>query len=301
MVQAIICGTGALPGLVAAELDDPFVCVLQGNMPYRLEPHMVFRIEHLGTLIETLRARKIAEVCFCGAVSRPDIDISEIDAATVPLVPALQRALKPGDDGALRAIISVFEEAGFQVRGAHEIAPALVLHPGCKTVVQPDGAVDGETALARDVLAEMARLDEGQSCVIRGTIILAQEDARGTDAMLADLSKPRRSEMPQADDPFSWVMDSIGDVLDDAADWLTGEAAEKARLKGAGGVLFKGPKPGQDRRADLPTIGPDTIKAVARAGLRGVVIAPGEVIVLHRHRVISMCDQAGLFLDARVI
>ena len=118
MAQAIICGRGELPGLVAAELVDPFVCALSGNLPDGLEPHTVFRVEHLGTVMETLGSRGISEVCFCGAVSRPEIDLAEIDTATMPLVPVLQRALQPGDDGALRAIIAAFESAGFSVWGA---------------------------------------------------------------------------------------------------------------------------------------------------------------------------------------
>lgn len=299
MTQAIICGTGELPALVAAELTDPFICVLTGNMPDQLDPDLVFRIEHLGTVIDTLKARSISEVCFCGAVSRPQIDIAEIDAATLPLVPHLQRALQPGDDGALRAIIHVFELAGLAIKGAHEIAPALLPPAGCVTQTQPGSGLDAETETARQVLKDMAALDEGQSCVIRGSDVLAREDTRGTDAMLADLAQPRRTPMPPADDPFSWVMDSVGEALDDAADWLSGEEAERARLKGAGGILFKGPKPGQDRRADLPTIGPDTVKGAARAGLRGIVLEADGVMVLHKTRVTALCDQAGLFLDIR--
>ncbi|MFY9210674.1 MAG: UDP-2,3-diacylglucosamine diphosphatase LpxI [Aestuariivita sp.] len=301
MAQALISGRGALPAAVAAEMEAPLVCTLMGNMPDGLEPEIIFRLEHLGSLIETLTSRGIREVCFCGAVSRPEIDIAQIDAATIPLVPVLQRAIQPGDDGALRAIIQVFEGAGFTVKGAHEIAPILLPPVGTQTQVLPDGAIDREMRLARQVLAEMAAIDEGQACVIRADAVLAREDARGTDAMLADLAKPRSALMPPADDPFSWVMDGVGEVLDEAADWLSGEAAEKARRKGAGGVLFKGPKPGQDRRADLPTIGPATIRGAARAGLRGLVLDAGGVMVLERAEVLRLCDQAGLFLTVREI
>ena len=117
--------------------------------------------------------------------------------------------------------------------------------------------------------------------------------------MLADLASPRAKPLPATQDPFNWIMDSVGEALDDTADWLTGDDGEKADLKGAGGVLFKGPKPGQDRRADLPTIGPETVLGAQNAGLRGIVLDAGGVIVLDRARVIEMCDQAGLFLTIR--
>ncbi|ETX16632.1 phosphatidate cytidylyltransferase [Roseivivax halodurans JCM 10272] len=66
-----------------------------------------------------------------------------------------------------------------------------------------------------------------------------------------------------------------------------------------GGVLYKAPKPDQDRRADLPTIGPETASGAIRAGLRGIVIEAGGVIVLDRAEVIRRLDQAGLWLWVR--
>jgi len=297
--QALIAGRGRLPAAVAAEMDRPLICSLRGNDPDGLEPEITFRLEHLGTLLQTLSARGVTEVCFCGAVRRPEVDLAAIDAATLPLVPILQRALQPGDDAALRAIIAVFEEAGLTVRAAHDIAPGLL--PPTETLSQApaDDAVRADIAAAREALAEMARIDEGQACVIRDGLVLAREDARGTDAMLTDLAAPGSRPMPPADDPFNWLMDSVGDVLDDAADWLSGEEAERARLKGARGLLYKAPKPGQDRRADLPTIGPGTVHGAARAGLRGIALEAGGVIVLERAEVIRLCDRAGLFLTVR--
>ena len=65
---------------------------------------------------------------------------------------------------------------------------------------------------------------------------------------------------------------------------------------GPGGVLVKLVKPGQDRRTDLPTIGPDTIHAAGAAGLRGVAFEAGGTIVADRHAAIAAADAAGLFL-----
>ena len=302
MATALITGTGALPAAVAAAMaETPVICSLQGFAPDGLSPDITFRLEHLGSLLETLRNRGVVQVCLCGAVRRPEVDLAQIDEKTRPLVDTLQRALQPGDDGALRAILAVFEEAGFTILGAHEIAPDLLPPEGTLSARAPDAGLAPELIKARAVLAEMARIDEGQALVLRGETVLAQEDPRGTDAMLADLAAPRAKPLPQADDPFNWVMDSVGEVLDDTSDWLAGDAGEKADRKGAGGVLFKGPKPGQDRRADLPTIGPETVRGAARAGLRGIVLAADGVMVLDREAVIAMCDEAGLFLSVRAL
>jgi UDP-2,3-diacylglucosamine hydrolase len=65
------------------------------------------------------------------------------------------------------------------------------------------------------------------------------------------------------------------------------------------GILFKAPKPGQDRRADLPTIGPRTAQGTVAAGLDGIVIEAGGVIVIDRPKVVESSTDAGLFLWVR--
>ena len=100
--------------------------------------------------------------------------------------------------------------------------------------------------------------DVGQGCVVQQGIVLAVEAIEGTDAMLA-------------------------------------RAAVLAR-PGPGGVLLKMVKPGQDRRADLPTIGPETVRAAAAAGLRGVAFEAGGTLITDRAGCVAAADAAGLFL-----
>jgi DUF1009 family protein len=78
------------------------------------------------------------------------------------------------------------------------------------------------------------------------------------------------------------------------ADWFTGQQAP--RPDPAGGVLFKAPKPGQELRADMPLIGPDTAAQVVRAGLAGIAVQAGGVMVLDRARVVETLEVAGRFL-----
>ncbi|MEC7258771.1 MAG: LpxI family protein, partial [Pseudomonadota bacterium] len=83
-------------------------------------------------------------------------------------------------------------------------------------------------------------------------------------------------------------------------DWmlrsLTGEGAHDGPR---GGILFKAPKAGQDRRFDMPAIGVDTVRAAQAAGLDGIVLAAGGVMVLDAPAVIAAADTAGLFLWVR--
>jgi UDP-2,3-diacylglucosamine hydrolase len=61
-------------------------------------------------------------------------------------------------------------------------------------------------------------------------------------------------------------------------------------------VLVKAPKPGQERRADLPTIGRRTVEAAAAAGLRGIAVEAGASFVLDRVATAAAANRAGLFV-----
>ena len=286
---ALIAGTGDLPpALVARAQERPLICAMAGFRP-ALTPEVTFRIEQLGSFLATLKTRGVTEVCMAGAVTRPIIDPTAIDDATKPLVPRIMEAIAQGDDGALRAIIAIFEEAGLSVKAAHEIAPDLLPHAGVLTrkPVTIDNRQDAVTA--EQTIAEMGRADVGQACIVRNGRVLAREEQAGTDAMLRQFAP--------SDDPLWGAVDGLGAVLGSAAEWLSGEDGEPTDARGA--ILFKAPKPNQDRRADLPVIGAQTAKGAVAAGLAGIVLEHGGVMVLDLAEVQAILDSAGLFLWVR--
>ncbi|MEM6372896.1 MAG: UDP-2,3-diacylglucosamine diphosphatase LpxI [Pseudomonadota bacterium] len=289
---ALIAGRGGLPAAVAGAQDTPpYVCALNGFLPDDVPVDRVFRLETIGTLIHDLSEMGVTQVCFCGAIDRPKVDPAHIDAATAPLVPVVSAAIASGEDGGLRAIMGLFETAGMTARAAHDLAPGLVLPAGQPTRAKaPQGAgADVQTALG--VLASQGVADVGQACIVHAGQVRAREDARGTDAMLASLTA-RATPFLDDGDPVSDMMDMAGDALGLAADWLSGDPARA-------GLLFKAPKPGQDLRLDLPTIGATTAKGAVDAGLAGIVIAAGGVIVLDQAEVIDILDNAGMYLWVR--
>lgn len=302
MTLALIAGTGQLPPALVAALrargDAPLVCEMAG-FPSAIDPDLPrlgFRLETLGSFLDTLRGAGVTRVCMAGAMRRPSLDADRIDARTAPLVPRLMAALGQGDDGTLRAFAALFEAHGIAVVGAHEIAPDLLPEPG-DLAATPAPPLAAETAAARAALAAMGAADLGQALVVRGGAVIAREDDRGTDAMLADLAAPRPAE--GASDPFFGAMDAVGDLLGGAADWLSGRDPAGPAPRGAQAVMFKAPKPGQDRRMDLPVIGPDTAAGAVAAGLAGLVIEAGGVMVLDRPEVVRRLDRGGLFLAVR--
>ena len=259
---ALIAGQGALPAhLMAAAKTRPLVASLERFPPDAVEPDLTFRIERLGSFLQTLSSKGVTEVCFAGSLTRVPLDPAEIDSATMPLVPRMMEALKSGDDAALRTVLAFFEEAGLTIRAAHEIAPDLLPEAGVLGEVAPQSEHENDALRAKAVVAVMGAADIGQACVVQRGQVLASEGLYGTD----------------------WMLQSLTNRPDE----------------GEGGLLYKAPKPGQDRRIDLPTIGPVTINGAANAGLRGIVIEKDGVLVLDRDGTIKAADAAGLFLWVR--
>lgn len=259
---ALIAGRGGLPARIAQGVAEaPLVCALQGFEPEGLAPDLTFRLEQIGSLLVDLHERGVTDVCFCGGIERPPVDPTAIDAATLPLVPTLMAAIAAGDDGALRAVIGIFEDDDFVVRAAHELVPDLLVPEGVLSAAQPDAQMTSDMARGSEVLAVLAPLDVGQGCVVGAGQIWGIETSGGTDHMLRTLP----------------------------------EGAARARA-----VLVKGPKRGQDLRVDMPTIGPDTVQMLAEAGLAGLIVEAGRVILLEPEATVAAADAAGLVLWSRL-
>lgn len=262
---AIIAGSGRLPAALARGLNAPLICALEGFVPEGLIPDVQFRVERLVPLFRALQDAGVQTVTFAGAVQRPRLDPAMFDAATAQLVPRLVAAMAQGDDATLRAVIALFEEAGFTVAGTAQIAPQLVPGPGILSGA-PTAQDRADADRAAAIVAALGAVDVGQGCVVQQGLCLGVEVLSGTDALLASIAP-------------------LGDLRPDAT---LGR-----------GVFYKAAKPGQDRRIDLPTLGPDTVLGVAQAGLAGIVWQAGAVICLDLDQMRAAASRHGVFLWAQ--
>lgn len=263
---AIIAGQGGLPAALAAAMAEaPLVAAMDGFAPESLTVDLTFRVERLVPFLRALERDGIGQVVFAGAVTRPRLDPALLDEATAGLLPRLMQAMAAGDDATLREVIAVFEEFGFAVVGVEAIAPALL--PGAGVLagtVTPRDEADVARAVA--IVTALGAVDVGQGAVVAQGLCLGVEALPGTDSLLAQVA-------------------GIGALKPDPA---------RGR-----GVFYKAAKPGQDRRIDLPTIGPDTLRAAAAAGLGGVTFEAGSVICLDLDEMQRLAGELGLFLWAR--
>jgi DUF1009 family protein len=221
-------------------------------------------IAELGKMIKALKQAGCEAVCMAGGVPRPDFAALKPDLRGIAALPGVIAAARHGDDALLRAVLGEFEKEGFRVEGAQEVVGDLTLGPGALGARQPGPEDHDDIAVAMRAARAIGRLDIGQGVVVVRGVVLAVEAQEGTDAMLG-----RCAGLPAA-------------------------------LRGAPGalvgVLAKAPKPIQDRRVDLPTIGEATVRAAARAGLAGVVGEAGALLVVDRQAVVRAADELGLFV-----
>ncbi|HET6608636.1 MAG TPA: UDP-2,3-diacylglucosamine diphosphatase LpxI [Rhodopila sp.] len=261
----IIAGGGQLPGRVAAAARAAgrtvFILGLEGFAdPEVLAPfpHMINRIGAVGRSLAALRAHSCQDLVMIGPVRRPSLLDLRPDAEGARALARIGRAAFAGDDGLLAAVIKVLNQEGFRVIGAHEVLREALAPPGLLTKAAPDALAQADIDRGVAVLRLLGSADVGQACVVQQGLVLAVEAIEGTDAMLGRASVLKRD--------------------------------------GLGGVLVKLCKPGQDRRADLPTIGPDTMRNAAAAGLRGVAFEADATILAERDACLAAADAAGLFM-----
>jgi DUF1009 family protein len=197
-------------------------------------------------------------------MDRPNVRLWRADAKAIMLARRIFAMIAGGDDGLLSGLASIFEEEGFSVISAQDCLPGLTADEGILGCHSPSIDDRADAARGAAILAALGPLDVGQAVVVAGGVCLGVEAIEGTDALLArvaTLPPERRRHAP----PPS-------------------------------GVLVKLVKAGQDRRVDMPAIGPRTIEGAALAGLHGIVAEAGGATIVDREATVSAADAAGMFL-----
>jgi DUF1009 family protein len=267
----LIAGGGTLPLEIAEHCEQAgravFIARLKGFADPELNrfPGVEVGLAEIGKTIKALKRAGCQAVCLVGNVSRPDFKTLAPDLRGLAILPAVIAAARKGDDALLRVVLNEFAKEGFVIEGAHEAKSDLTLARGPLGAVAPGPEHQGDIDRALLVAREIGRLDVGQGAVVCDGLVLAVEAQEGTDAMLRRVAH----EIPTA---------------------IRG-------VPGAyRGVLAKAPKPIQETRIDLPTIGLATVQRAAAAGLAGIVGEAGRLLVLDREAVIALADELGLFI-----
>lgn len=268
---AIVAGGGDLPRRVAEQAQrtgrNPLLVGLKGFVEQDLVAQYnghELSVGELGRLIQLMKKEGCEEMVFAGWLKRPDFGSLKLDLKGVQSLPRILAAAKKGDDALLRAVMDVFAEAGFRIIGAEEVLDDLRVSTGPLGAISPAASHWPDIRRAAEVARISGSLEIGQGAISCDSLILAVEAQEGTDRMLA-----RIVDLPVE---------------------IRGTPTERR------GVLVKRPKPQQERRIDLPTIGLATVEGASRAGLAGIAVEAGAALVVDRAAVTAAADAAGIFI-----
>jgi DUF1009 family protein len=259
----LIAGGGDLPLRLAEAVGRSRVHVvrLAGIADARLAdyPSTECGLAEAGGIIRALRTSDCDAACFAGVVRRPDFSRLKPDLRGAMLLPKVIAAASTGDGALLSVLVKTLEEEGFRVLGADDVYRRLTAPEGAVGRIRPSEPDLADIEKAAALIAALGPFDVAQGAVVVRGFVVAIEAAEGTDQMLdrARLLHPGEARM---------------------------------------GVVVKRTKPGQERRIDLPTIGPETIRRAAAAHLAGVALEAGGALIVDRDETIALADRMGLFV-----
>ncbi|MCO5093258.1 LpxI family protein [Bosea sp. (in: a-proteobacteria)] len=270
---ALIAGGGDYPLQLARSLtgsgERPYIAALEGATDpaaFGAEADVAtYRLGQLGGLLDELRRRGIADIVMLGALPRPSFGALRPEVSTLKYLPHFAKAFQGGDDHLLRGVVRFFETQGFRVHGPAEIAPGMAAPQGA--LGRRQASPEQRAALERgfSLLDALSPFDVGQAAILADHRVVAIEAAEGTDAMI------RR----------------VADLV----------ARGRLKIGKGDGFLVKSPKAGQDLRVDMPAIGPDTLRNIAEAGLSGIGLRAGAVLVGDRATLGQQADALRLFVE----
>jgi DUF1009 family protein len=240
-----------------------FIVGIEGAADPSIEtwPHGWVRVGAMGRFARLFRQAGCEDVVFIGPMNRPRLRDIIPDFQGLLLLPDFIKRLKVGDDALLRGVVEFLERNGLTVVPAESILTSLLAQEGLLTQAAPDAAHESDIDIAIRAALEIGARDIGQGAVARDGKVIAVEDVKGTDNMLFRVA----AQFPD----------------------------EK---NGRSGVLVKLPKPAQDRRVDLPTIGSRTVERAAMAGLAGIAVEAGGAIIADTGEIAAVADRLGLFV-----
>lgn len=267
---ALIAGGGQLPVEVAAyaaRTNRPYIVVrIEGLSDEALNAHPchTLGLGDFARLFEILAIEQCKAVTMCGYVQRPDFNSLDQGAANTQALSSIQQSGRGGDDSLLRQVAKVIASQGYHIEGAHEANPDLLIAGGLQAGPDPSPEAMEDAQEALRIASAIGGLDIGQAVVVAGRVTLAVEAQEGTQNLL------RRIPILPAN--------------------IRGSLAQRK------GVLAKLPKPIQDLRLDMPTIGISTVEDASAAGLSGIVGRKDHLLIVDKPAVFAKAAELGLFI-----
>ncbi len=263
---AIFAGRGSLPMMLIEDCQKnnrKFMVFLLEGEKYEID-YSAFNPIKLGygeieKFLTALHQNDMKNLVFIGGVTKPNFSSLKVDKRGAGLLAKILANKILGDDAVLRTVIKFFEKEGLKILRIDQLLDCVVSTKSTLTKIQPTKENLEDISVGARAIKTFSQFDVGQSIVIAQKQIIAVEALEGTDEMI------KRCQNLKVD------------------------YAKSA-------VLVKMKKIKQSMKADMPTIGVETIKNCAMSGICGIAIQVNSTLVLQKDEVIKIADELGLFL-----
>ncbi len=237
-----------------------FIIDLTKNNKFKKDKNSFFiSIGKFGKILELIQYKKCKKVIFAGNISKPRISRLKLDLKGIYYIPRIIKASKLGDAAILKELIKILAEHKIKVIKLNFFNPELTLRKGNYTKLKPSKNEILNIKKGIYYLNTLNAYNHTQGIILRKNKVISTETSKGTKKMLQLIKRTK-------------ISDSI---------------------------LIKFPKKKQDLRADLPTVGLETLKDCKKAGIKGIVLKSMKNIILDRNKCINFANKNKMFISAK--
>jgi len=237
-----------------------FIIDLTKNNKFKNDKNSFFiSIGKFGKILELIHSKKCKKVIFAGNISKPKISSLKLDIKGIYYIPRIIKASKLGDAAILKELIKILAEHKIKVIKLNFFNPELTLTKGNYTKLKPSKFEILEIKKGIKYLNKLNAHNHTQGIILRNGKVITKETTKGTKKMLQIIKK---TKIPI-------------------------------------GMLIKFPKKKQDLRADLPTVGLETLSDCKKVGIKGVVLKSKENIILDKNKCIHFANRNKMFIAVK--
>ena len=228
----------------------------RGNSFKRDKNSYDISIGKFGRILKIIKEKKCKNVLFAGKIDKPRLSTLAVDIIGIYYLPRIIKAYKLGDAAILKELIKILKENKIKVIKSNFFNPELTLKKGNFSKTKPNKS--DLTSIRKGIrsLNSLNAHNHVQGLIIRNNTIITKETFKGTKKMIQSIGTSKKQ----------------------------------------GGILIKFPKKKQDLRADLPTIGLDTLKDCKKSNLRGIVLKSKQNIFMNKKECINFANKNKIFI-----
>lgn len=213
-------------------------------------------IGQLGKMISFFKKEGVRKALMCGQVKHVQIFSGALP--DLKMIKMLWNLPQRNTDALIGGVADVMAKDGIELIDSTFFIKDQLAQEGILTRRKPDSNERGNIEYGLKIANEIARLDLGQTIVVRAKACVAIEAMEGTDAVI------RRA----------------------------GELA-KGKL-----TVVKVAKPKQDMRFDVPVVGVPTIETMISAGATCLCLTPDKTLMFDKEKMLQLADKQKISIVA---